>query len=126
MKMKKLYAFDVDDTLDLSSGPISWDVLEQLREDGHIVGLCGNWAKACYMKRDWHKTISFIGPMAMTKEQFLSQLKDYLQDVSEFVMVGNDHRDTKRWPNGVSADGEAADKAGVRFISEDDFARGIR
>ena len=40
----RLYAFDVDDTLELSGGPVRLSDVVRLRRDGHIVGLCGNWA----------------------------------------------------------------------------------
>ena len=46
-----IYAFDVDDTLDVSGGPISVVSLGGLKSQGHIVGLNGNWA-----------AVSSIGP----------------------------------------------------------------
>jgi hypothetical protein len=39
-----VYAFDVDETLEVSKGPVKLFDLVKLREHGHIVGLCGNWA----------------------------------------------------------------------------------
>jgi hypothetical protein len=39
-----VYAFDVDETLEVSNGPVKLLDLAKLREQGHIVGLCGNWA----------------------------------------------------------------------------------
>ena len=39
-----VYAFDVDETLEISKGPVKMVDLVKLREHGHIVGLCGNWA----------------------------------------------------------------------------------
>ncbi len=41
-----VYAFDVDDTLEVSEGPVKLSDLVDLREHGHIVGLCGNWGRA--------------------------------------------------------------------------------
>ena len=41
-----VYAFDVDETLEVSKGPVKLFDLVTLREHGHIVGLCGNWAMA--------------------------------------------------------------------------------
>ena len=40
----KIYAFDVDDTLEVSGGPISIASVSSLKPQGHIVGLNGNWA----------------------------------------------------------------------------------
>ena len=40
----KVYAFDVDETLYLSHGPVQWEALVALRAEGHVLGLCGNWA----------------------------------------------------------------------------------
>jgi hypothetical protein len=37
-----VYAFDVDETLEVSKGPVKLADLVTLREHGHIVGLCGN------------------------------------------------------------------------------------
>jgi hypothetical protein len=37
----RVYAFDVDETLEVSTGPVQLFDLVQLREHGHIVGLCG-------------------------------------------------------------------------------------
>jgi hypothetical protein len=39
----KLYAFDVDDTLEISNGPVCLADMQALRNSGHIIGLCGNW-----------------------------------------------------------------------------------
>jgi hypothetical protein len=40
----KVYAFDVDETLYLSHGPVQWEALVALRAEGHVLGLCGNWS----------------------------------------------------------------------------------
>jgi len=37
-----VYAFDVDEPLEVSKGPPKLVDLVNLREHGHIVGLCGN------------------------------------------------------------------------------------
>ena len=42
----KVYAFDVDETLYLSHGPVQREVLVALRAEGHVLGLCGNWARS--------------------------------------------------------------------------------
>lgn len=115
----KVYAFDVDHTLSVSNGPVKLQDLYALYGDGHILGLCGNYAVFTRTYPDtWSGLFSFLGPMGMTKKDFLLQLKTYIP-CEEVVMVGNDEP-------GLSLDGEAAIEAGVRFIKEIDFANGIR
>jgi hypothetical protein len=121
----KIYAFDVDHTLEVSQGPITWASVKQLVEEGHIVGLNGNWAVVTNRVWGWWLHVSFLGPMGATKEQFLRELQTYIP-AEEYIMVGNDHVDPK-WGTGfVSMDGQAARDAGWRFICEDDFASGKR
>jgi len=83
----KIYAFDVDDTLDASGGPVSIMSVRSLRDQGHIVGLNGNWAVIVQAVPLWHRIFSFIGPMEMSKDSFLTQLKKILAD--DYIMVGN-------------------------------------
>lgn len=116
----KIYAFDVDETLQCSGGPIPMVDLVKLRQAGNIVGLCGNWAMVTNNVWGWWSYISFLGPMGIKKEEFLLQLKTYIP-VEEVVMVGNIMGVT-----GVSDDKGAAERAMVRFISEADFAKGER
>ncbi|HEX3595300.1 MAG TPA: HAD family hydrolase [Polyangiaceae bacterium] len=116
-----LYAFDVDHTLDVSGGPVTTALLRALREEGHIVGLCGNWAVFVRAVPDWHRVVSFLGPFSVTKAQFLVQLRKYVP-ASDFVMVGNDPLTGV----GVSEDRAAANEAGWRFVVEADFAAGVR
>jgi len=115
-----IYAFDVDHTLEVSVGPVLLADLVALRAAGHCVGVCGNFAVLVARWSDWHKTLSFIGPMEMLKVTFLSQIKRYVR-ADEYVMVGNDGDGGQ-----VSADKQAAEGAGWRFISEKDFAGGAR
>jgi len=61
----------------------------------------------------------------MTKENFMTMLAKYTP-ADEFIMVGNDDRDPKWGNRTVSQDGLAAQYAGWKFISEDDFASGTR
>lgn len=100
-----LIAFDVDDTLGVSGGPIPLDFLLELRSKGHIVGLCGNWALFVRQTPDWPYIVSFLGPMEMTKTAFLLQLRTYIQ-ADAYVMVGND------------TDKPHAEAAGFRFVYE--------
>lgn len=119
----KVYAFDVDETLNCSLGPISFEAMEKLRNEGNIVGLCGNWAMvvSCPEKHTpWHKVVSFFGPVGVLKYQFLEQLMKYIP-AQDYVMVGN-----IKGVSGTSDDMGAALRANWRFIKESDFAAGQR
>ena len=118
--MMKIYALDVDDTLEVSGGPISILTLRGLTAEGHIVGLNGNWAVAVQSVPQWHRIFSFIGPMEMSKDIFLNQLRTYIR-ADDYVMVGN-----IQGVSGASDDEGAANRAGWRFIKESDFAAGVR
>jgi hypothetical protein len=115
-----IYAFDVDDTLDVSGGPISVVSLGGLKSQGHIVGLNGNWAAVVQSVPLWHSIFSFIGPMEMSKDTFLNQLRSYIR-ADDYIMVGN-----IKGVSGASDDEGAANLAGWRFIKESDFAAGAR
>ncbi len=115
-----LYAFDVDHTLWLSDGPIHLADLRELRNSGHLLGLCGNFAAVTRQLPEWHYLFSFIGPMAMTKEAFLLQVQQHVP-AAEYVMVGN-----IQGVSGKSDDHGAASRAGWRFISETAFSLGAR
>jgi hypothetical protein len=116
----KVYAFDIDETLEVNRGPVTLNSIVALKEEGHCVGLCGNYAVVTNYVAGWHSLFSFIGPMEMTKAAFLGQLKTYIP-AEEVVMVGN-----IKGVSGTSDDKGAADLAGVRFIKESDFAEGSR
>ena len=118
--MTRLYMFDVDDTLDVSGGPVSLDQLAELRQAGHILGLCGNWSVVTRTVKDWHRLFSVIGPVSATKEEFLRQIAENVP-ADEYVMVGNILGVT-----GASDDQGSAQSAGWRFIQESDFALGVR
>jgi hypothetical protein len=115
-----VYAFDVDDTLEISDGPVTLDSLRALKGAGHIVGLCGNWVLFVKLVPDWHCIVSFLGPIQFSsKADFLAQLKMYIR-ASEFILVGNDPESTP----GSSDDKSAALQAGWQFIRESDFVSG--
>ena len=116
----KLYAFDVDDTLEVAGGPVRLADVVGLRQAGHIVGLCGNWGVVTRSWPEWSQIFSFVGPMAMSKRDFLEQLSTYVP-AKEYIMVGN-----ILGVSGQSDDQGAAVAAGWRFIRESDFASGIR
>jgi hypothetical protein len=65
-----IYAFDVDETLDVSAGPVSMASIAEVKRRGDIVGLNGNWAVVVQTVPLWHRLFSFIGPMEMSKEIF--------------------------------------------------------
>ena len=116
----KIYAFDVDDTLEVSGGPISIVSVGKLKPEGHIVGLNGNWAVVVQSVPLWHRIFSFVGPMEISKDTFLNQLKTYIP-ADDYIMVGN-----IKGVSGGSDDEGAANLAGWRFIKESDFAAGAR
>jgi hypothetical protein len=90
----KIYAFDVDDTLEVSGGPISIVSVGNLKPEGHIVGLNGNWAVVVQSVPLWHRIFSFIGPMEMSKDTFLNQLKNI--HPSRRLHHGRKHQRNKR------------------------------
>jgi hypothetical protein len=116
----KIYAFDVDDTLEVSGGPVSIASIGRLRAEGHIVGLNGNWAMVVQSIPTWHHIFSFIGPMEMSKQAFLNQIQTYIR-ADDYIMVGN-----VIGVSGASDDQGAAMIAGWRFIQESQFAAGQR
>lgn len=114
---KTLIAFDVDETLEISNGPISIESIRTLYNEGYIVGVCGNWKKFVAEVKDWNKYVSFIGQFygIQSKSHFLSNLKNSIP-ATRFIMVGNDPAHY-----GNSNDIEAANEAGYEFIREDLF-----
>ncbi len=115
-----VYAFDVDETLEVSAGPVKLQQIVELCVEGHILGICGNYAKVTMMVVNWHDFFSFIGPMEMPKAAFLRQIKMYVP-ADDYIMVGN-----IKGVSGASDDQGAAIEAGWRFIQEKNFAAGDR
>lgn len=96
-----------------------------LRIQGHIVGICGNFHALC-QHDGWQHLVSFIGQGYMTKHDFLIMLKQNIP-AEEYIMVGN----ICGVDNGLgfipgSRCSEAAQIAGWRFIKEIDFFNGAR
>lgn len=127
--MPKVFAFDVDETLVISGGPVTLESLITLRDEGHIVGLCGNLH--CFMERvpGWQDYISFtlnfdtlvtLGGL-LPKEYWLKTFTISCRNAEEYIMVGN-----RLGVTGASDDEGAAQRAGWRFILERDFAAGAR
>jgi hypothetical protein len=132
----KVYAFDVDECLEISNGPVTLQSMMDLRIEGHIVGLCGNLTKFCREVPGWQHLISFtmnfdtfkaLGGL-LPKAVYLSAFKDVnFPDADEYIMVGNVFGATNKLGFVCgSHDSDAAAQAGWRFIKEDDFAAGVR
>lgn len=115
-----VYAFDVDETLEVSGGPVTLASMMDLRVAGHIVGICGNWAAFCQRVQGWHNLVSFMNVGTPDKETPLIELKRYVP-ADDYVLVGNIFG-----VSGASDDAGAAARAGWRFIKESDFAEGKR
>lgn len=132
----KLYSFDVDETLEISNGPVKLQSLMDLRNEGHIVGICGNWGLFCARVPGWQYLASFLsctiqamgpdGQVYGDKGWFLAELKKYIR-ADDYIHVGNEFdRINSLGVKCGSHDKEAAAKANYRFILEDDFAKGAR
>lgn len=130
----RVYAFDVDETLTVSEGPVTLDSLLELRKQGHIVGLCGNLNAFCTRVPNWQDYISFTlnfdtypvigGPFGscFPKEVWLRLFQQTTFPLAEeYILVGN-----ILGVSGASDDQGAAQGAGWRFIKESDFAAGVR
>lgn len=113
-----LYCFDIDDSLEVSNGPIPLKTLMDLRCQGHIVGLNGNFVPVLRVA-GWQHLISFFNP-GMDKAQYMQLLRNSIV-ADDYVMVGN-----ILGVSGGSDDQGAAARAGWRFIKESDFAAGTR
>jgi len=118
--MARVYAFDVDDTIEGLGGPVTVQSMMDLRAAGHVVGLCGNWAAFCRALAGWWQLVSFIN-LGLAKDVWLAHFKEQLPGYEDYVLVGN-----ILGVSGASDDQGAARKAGWRFIKESDFARGQR
>lgn len=137
--MPKCYAFDVDECLETSNGPVTIQMLRDLHGEGHIVGICGNLSAFLPRCPDWHRFISFTLNLDFGFQgQYLGYLipkaiwlhcfqHTSLPGADEYVMVGNQFgRVNSLGVKCGSHDDIAAKDAGWRFILEDDFAAGAR
>lgn len=125
----QVWAFDVDDTIEVSNGPVTLQSMMDLRVAGHIVGLCGNWAKFLASVPGWHHLISFFN-YGQVKNVFLYEMRLHIPNAEDYIMVGNvgplDARTFGEPQTGGSDDMSQAFGAGWRFIKEHDFAKGNR
>ena len=89
-----VFAFDVDHTLEVSEGPVTVLALRELVAQGHVVGLCGNWAVFVRAVPDWHRVVSFLGPLGISKATGVEELARPLgisaEDVVAFGDMPND------------------------------------
>ena len=116
-----VYAFDVDETLEVSTGPCSCSISSSCASTApYRRPLCGNWAMVTRHCPDWHHICSFVGPCGIEKDDFLRQLRQYIP-AHGYVMVGN-----ILGVFGASDDRRAAERAGWRFIQEREFANVVR
>jgi len=114
-----LYLFDVDHTLEFAGGPVKLEQLARLKNQGHTIGICGNWAPFCLVVENWHQLVSVMN-VGVPKDVFMRELKHWLARYDHFVMVGNDGDGVT-----ISADRAAAEKAGWEFVLERDFKEGL-
>ena len=124
--MPSVFAFDVDETIEISRGPVTLQMMADLRYQGHIVGLCGNWGLFCQVVSNWHQFVSFIN-LGLPKHEWLIHFRQILPHYDDYVLVGNVPGAKNRL--GVvcgSDDIGAARAASWRFLKEDDFASGSR
>lgn len=113
----RVFAFDVDETLIISKGPIPVSTIQRLYDNGDIVGICGNWALFVKVVPNWHRMVSFVGQFYgyTSKTIFLSHLKTNIK-ADSYIMIGNDPAHY-----GNSNDIQAAKEAGWTFVREDEF-----
>ena len=118
----KIYAFDVDDTMEMSGGPVTISMVENEYRAGNLIGLLGNWMLAIQSWSDWWIAISFLyfqGDSPSGEKDYWMWVIKRAVIAQEYVMVGNG-------PGLGYNDKAASERGGFRFISENDFARGER
>lgn len=113
--MMKVYAFDVDETLESSGGPISTSELKRLRDAGHIVGIIGNTFGYINKVIDWHKTITFFNITYTFKHVQLIYIKQKIK-AQEYIFIGNTTPS-----NSPYSDRTEAEQAQWTFIDANDY-----
>lgn len=119
--MVNLYLFDVDETLECSHlpGPVKISQLRNLRKQGHIVGLCGNFAAVTGSISDWYDFINVIGSFGLSKSEFMIQMRMYIK-ADRYIMIGNILPGTT-----IISDRTEATMGGFEFIEEKEFEEGL-
>lgn len=82
----KLVAFDVDGTLEVSAGPIPLDALNQLRRQGTIVYIVGNYGKLAQTTKefaDGNIGRSKAESLKLLAERHPNTVKIYVADTSQ-------------------------------------------
>jgi hypothetical protein len=129
--MPIVYAFDIDDCLEISRGPVTFQMIIDLKNQGHIVGLNGNWGLVTQVCKDWWFNLFSFFNVGLPKPVYLTYFRQYVP-ADDYVMVGNiGNLDAPRFnltATGGSDDmGAAADaQPPWRFILEREFANGVR
>ena len=136
--LKAVYAFDVDDTLAIQGapfpGPVILNDIAKLRAERILTGICGNFQILFKYYPDWFQFFSFYGPtqldvhlgMVAHHQYKHLQMIGITKDIPamKYVMVGNARGNPKARPG--SQDDVQAKLANWKFISEIDFAKGVR
>ena len=117
--MVTVYMFDVDETLSISGGPITPEQLLSLRKQGHIIGMCGNFALVTHNVKGWHYIFSHFNLYPGRKHQYLIEFKKWVP-ADRYVMIGN-----KDPSGGIYSDDMEAKLAGWEFVAESDFKEGL-
>jgi len=128
-------AFDVDDSLAIQGlprpGPVQLYRIIELRNQGLVTGICGNFLNLFKYYPDWWKIFWFYGPTELTGTSLLAHHQYKHMDLiriakglkaNRYVMVGNRQGDPKVRPG--SQDDVQAKLAKWEFFSETEFAAG--
>ncbi len=137
--MPSFWAFDVDECLSTSNGPVTVQMLKDLWATGAILGICGNLSAFLPRCPDWHTFISvtmnfdfgyqgWYGMSLVPKAIWLHCFKHVAcPGLDDYILVGNQFgRKNSLGIECGSRDDEAAKQSGWRFILEDSFAVGER
>jgi hypothetical protein len=111
----KIIMLDVDETLDVSGGKITFTDCLILKTKGYVLGLCGNYAAVTMKIPYWHHFFNILGSFYMSKADFLTQIKNHVP-AEEYIMIGNTNPS-----NSPFSDRDEALKAGWKFIDALDF-----
>jgi len=104
--MVKVFSFDRDDTLALSSGPITLEMLKELKEKGYVIGT-GGGVSGEEQARQWRRW-GIEPDFALTKSD-LGKLRE-LYPGAEITHVGDDQLDE-----------EIAKKFGYNYLTPEEF-----